>query len=86
MQTRTFCNAVARRLVGVDRDEVDRVLQAIIAEAKEQLYEGEEVRFPGLGKLVVKHHYRRWIPLFVPFSKFEQDFRAKFVEYRDQKK
>lgn len=83
MRTREFCDAVARRLKGITREDVHLVIHALVEEVKEQLQEGEEVRLPGFGKLHVRKMRGVWKARFTPFVRYQEEFDRTFVENRD---
>lgn len=85
MRAREFCEAIARELpAGYNRDDVAKVLDAMSVVSKRLLNEGDEVRFPGFGKLFVRSIRGVWRPYFRAFVKYEEEFRSTFVMNRDK--
>jgi nucleoid DNA-binding protein len=83
MQSREFCEAVARHVGSTNRTEVDRILKGVIAVAKQLLAEGDEIRFTNFGRLRVVKTRGKYRVRFQPYVKYEQSFQEDFVEHRD---
>lgn len=83
MQSREFCEAVARHVGNTNRTEVDRILKGVIAVAKQLLTEGDEVRLTDFGRLRVVKTRGKYRVRFQPYVKYEQKFQEEFVECRD---
>ncbi len=85
MQSREFCDEVARLVGKTNRSEVDRILKGVIALAKTLLAEGDEVRLTDFGRFRVKHTRGKYRVRFQPYVAYEQDFQKEFVENRDER-
>lgn len=83
MRTRELCDAVARRVEGINRDDVHQVIHELVEVAKEALQDGDDIRLPGLGKLHVRPMRGVYKVRFTPFVEYQKEFRRTFVEHRD---
>ena len=83
MQSREFCEAVARHVGNTNRSEVDRILRGIVAVAKTLLAEGDEIRLTDFGRFRVVHSRGKYRVRFQPYGTYEQEFQRGFVENRD---
>ena len=84
MRARAFCEAIARELKGYSREDIAEVIDAMSVVAKRALNEGDEVRFPGFGKLIVRSIRGVFRPYWRSFVRYEEEFRGTFVENRDK--
>ena len=82
MTTRQLCARIAKR-VGLKRDEVLPIFQALLEEVKEALERGENFHLPQIGEIYPGRYREQWWPRFRVYRHYRDRFKRNFVENRD---